>query len=248
MGVRWWFRDGFPNIGIHMQRKGDEEKIEWGRECDSNRVIGVWKYLQWDNEEGELLRARKRGTRRERDSEIGIVDWQRGIEAERERKAGKLSVRQWKTLMGRETFTYTLLTWISRSCSAPKTADGTGVRERAFQLREKCLLALLVREKAWGTRLTYGQHFLFPYQSVLPFFSLFIPFVLLVLNTLLGPRSSSAWQASIFGSICSRLIPGSIDLASLQLLFQINMVLFWTMVMTGKWWESVVSQSVVCHC
>lgn len=155
MGVRWWFRDGFPNIGIHMQRKGDEEKIEWGRECDSNRVIGVWKYLQWDNEEGELLRARKRGTRRERDSEIGIVDWQRGIEAERERKAGKLSVRQWKTLMGRETFTYTLLTWISRSCSAPKTADGTGVRERAFQLREKCLLALLVRGKAWGTRLTY---------------------------------------------------------------------------------------------
>ena len=151
----------------------EEENIEWGRECEWNRGIGVWKYLQGDNEEGELPRVRMRGTSREREKTIG-----RGWEKQRE--SGREScVRQWKRLMGEKFFTFTLLTWICRSCSAPKTADGTWARERVFQLREKCLLALLVRERleehvshilfVW--RLSVASTFYFPTYLFSPFFS-----------------------------------------------------------------------------
>lgn len=87
-------------------------------------------------------------------------------------------------------------------------------QELAFQCWEKCLLALLLREK--GLRYTphisplFGDFavastFYLP-LSVLHFFFifLFIPFVLLLLNTFLG-HSCTGWQAT-FGSICSRII------------------------------------------
>lgn len=97
-------------------------------------------------------------------------------------------------------------------------------RVLAFQRREKCLLALLLREKGlrytphisslFGDFAVASTFYLPPICSPFFFFIfLFIPFVLLLLNTFLG-QSCTAWQAT-FGSICSTIIPGSIALAKL---------------------------------
>lgn len=170
----------------------------------------------------------------------------KGVDRERESERRLIGERK-------KSLTYTPHLDMVLVSFAKKLLMWHDARELAFQRREKCLLALLVREKGlrytphisslFGDFAVASTFYLPPICSPFFFFIfLFIPFVLLLLNTFLG-HACTAWQATS-RSICSRIFSGRRALAKVYWCFFIYSL---TLQDCGCEWRAMMRSYCVLH-